>query len=118
MDVLSIIFQVILGLGFLLFGLAKFGSKKLVEEFKHYGYPSWFRVFTGLLELVSAVLVIAGIWNKTLAAWGALLIAVTMLGAIFTHVKMKEPSNKQLMPFILLVIAVVIIVNNFDFLLG
>ena len=52
MTVLSIILQVILGLGFLMFGFMKFGSKQMVEGFKHYGYPGWFRVFTGIVELI------------------------------------------------------------------
>ena len=70
MSVLSIILQIILGLGFLMFGFMKFGSKQMVEGFKHYGYPGWFRVFTGIVELIAAALVIAGIWNETLAALG------------------------------------------------
>ncbi|GAA3334330.1 hypothetical protein GCM10020331_101860 [Ectobacillus funiculus] len=49
------------------------------------GIQQVFRVFTGLVEVISAVLVISGIWNDTLAAWGALLIVGTMLGAIFLH---------------------------------
>ena len=48
MTVLSIILQGILGLGFLMFGFMKFGSKQMVEGFKRYGYPGGFRVFTGL----------------------------------------------------------------------
>ena len=70
MSVLSIILQVMLGLGFLMFGFMKFGSKQMVEGFKHFGYPGWFRVFTGLVELLSAILVIAGIWNNTLGCFG------------------------------------------------
>ena len=70
MSVLSIVLQVILGLGFLMFGLMKFGSKQMVEGFKHYGYPGAFRVFTGLIEVIAAGLVIAGIWNEGLACMG------------------------------------------------
>jgi putative oxidoreductase len=52
-----------------MFGFMKFGSKQMVEGFKHYGYPGGFRVFTGMVEVISGVLVIAGIWNATLAAY-------------------------------------------------
>ena len=118
MGVLSIILQVILGLGFLMFGFMKFGSKQMVEGFKHYGYPGWFRVFTGLVELISAALVIAGIWNETLAAWGGLFIVGTMIGAIFTHVKMKDTAKDMMMPIILLILGLVVLLINFSSLLG
>ena len=118
MSVLSIILQVILGLGFLMFGFMKFGSKQMVEGFKHFGYPGWFRVFTGLVELLSAILVIAGIWNDTLAAWGGLLILVTMIGAIFTHIKIKDTVQHMMMPIILLILGLVVLLINFGSLLG
>jgi putative oxidoreductase len=118
MSVLSIILQVILGLGFLMFGLMKFGSKQMVEGFKHYGYPGWFRVFTGLVELISAALVIAGIWNATFAAWGGLFIVGTMIGAIFTHIKIKDTVKNMMMPIILLILGLVVLVINFGSLLG
>lgn len=118
MSVLSIILQVILGLGFLMFGFMKFGSKQMVEGFKHYGYPEWFRVFTGLVELVSAALVIAGIWNETLAAWGGLFIVATMIGAIFTHFKMKDSVKNMMMPIILLILGLVVLLINSGSLLG
>ncbi|MED4267854.1 DoxX family protein [Priestia megaterium] len=118
MDVLSIILQVILGLGFLMFGFMKFGSKQMVEGFKHYGYPRWFRVFTGLVELISAALVIAGILNDTLAAWGGLFIVATMFGAIFTHIKMKDTVKNMMMPIILLILGLVVLVINFGSLIG
>lgn len=113
MTLLSIILQVLLGLGFLMFGSMKFGSQQMVEGFKTYGYPSWFRIFTGLVEVVAAVLVIAGIWNETLAAWGGLVIVVTMIGAIFTHIKIKDPVKAMSMPFILLVLGLFVLIINF-----
>jgi uncharacterized membrane protein YphA (DoxX/SURF4 family) len=113
MGVLSIIFQVLLGLGFLMFGSMKFGSKQMVEGFKHYGYPGWFRVFTGLVELISAALVIAGIWNETLAAWGGLFIVGTMIGAILTHIKIKDTVKNLMMPIVLLILGLIVLLINF-----
>ena len=117
MSILSIVLQVILGLGFIMFGLMKFGSKQMVEGFKHYGYPGWFRVFTGIVEVISAILVIAGIWNKTLAAWGGLFIVVTMIGAIFTHIKIKDTVQQMMMPIILFILGLVVLLLNLSSLL-
>ncbi|WP_145326089.1 MULTISPECIES: DoxX family protein [Paenibacillus] len=113
MSILSIVLQVILGLGFLMFGFMKFGSKQMVEGFKHYGYPGAFRVFTGLIEVIAAGLVIGGIWSENLAAWGGLVIVVTMIGAILTHIKVKDQLKQMLMPIILLVLGLVVLLINY-----
>ena len=36
MHIFSVINQSVLGIGFLMFGLMKFGSKQMVDEFKRY----------------------------------------------------------------------------------
>lgn len=118
MDVLSIILQVLLGLGFIMFGFSKFTSPQMVEGFKHFGYPGWFRIFTGLVELIAAILVIVGIWNMKFAAWGSLLIVATMIGAIFTHIKMKDTLKDTMMPIILFILGLLVLIINFGSLLA
>ena len=49
--------------------------------FRHWGYPDWFRVTIGVLELAAVVLLALG---RT-AAFGALIILAVMLGAWATH---------------------------------
>ena len=49
--------------------------------FRHWGYPAWFRVSIGILELAAVVLLGLG---RT-AAFGAIIIIVVMLGAWATH---------------------------------
>ncbi|MCM3625781.1 DoxX family protein [Paenibacillus glycanilyticus] len=114
MHILSIILQVILGLGFLMFGFMKFGSKQMVEGFSHYGYPGWFRIFTGIIEVISGILVIVGIWNVTLAAWGSLIIVLTMIGAILTHIKIHDSVKQMMMPILLFIFGLVVLLINFD----
>ncbi|MFJ5761117.1 DoxX family protein [Neobacillus sp. NPDC093182] len=117
MGILSNILQVLLGLGFLMFGFMKFGSKQMVDEFRRYGYPGGFRIFTGLVEVIAAVLVISGIWNDKFAAWGGLFIVGTMLGAIFTHIKVKDPVNRMMMPIVLLILGLIVLLMNLESLL-
>lgn len=114
----SIIIQVFLGLGFIMFGLMKFGSKQMVEGFKHYGYSAGFRIFTGVVEIVAAVLLIAGIWNEVLAAIGGFLVVATMIGAIFTHIKIQDKLKDMTMPIILLVLGAIVLALNYSSLLG
>ncbi|KGX92870.1 DoxX family protein [Pontibacillus halophilus JSM 076056 = DSM 19796] len=110
MDVAVIVIQVLLGLGFIMFGAMKFGAKQMVDEFNRYGYPSSFRMFTGTIEVAAAILMIVGIWNGALASIGAALIIVTMIGAILTHVKVGDPPKAMGMPIILLLLGVVVLV--------
>lgn len=118
MEILSIILQIILGIGFLMFGFMKFGSKQMVDEFQRYGYPGSFRIFTGVVEVVSALLVISGIWNNNLAVYGGILIVVTMLGAIITHIKVKDSVKGMIMPIILFVLGLIVLFINISFFLA
>ena len=52
------------------------------RAFNHWGYPVWFRVLIGVLEIAAALLLL---WPRT-AAYGAALIIVVMLGGMGTHV--------------------------------
>jgi uncharacterized membrane protein YphA (DoxX/SURF4 family) len=49
--------------------------------FRYWGYPDWFRVAIGILELAAVALLALG---RT-AAFGAIIIVVVMLGAWATH---------------------------------
>ena len=63
-------------------GWAKFDNASgWATAFRHWGYPDWFRVLIGILELAAVVLLALG---RT-AAYGAIIIIVVMLGAWATH---------------------------------
>ena len=62
-------------------GLKVAGAPLMVHEFGIIGLGQWFRYFTGGLEIISAVLLLV----PSVAFFGALALAVTMVGAIFTH---------------------------------
>jgi uncharacterized membrane protein YphA (DoxX/SURF4 family) len=50
--------------------------------FRHWGYPDWFRITIGVLEVGAALLLALG---RT-AAFGAIIIIVVMLGGMATHI--------------------------------
>lgn len=115
MYILSVILQSILGIGFLVFGLSKFGSKQMVDEFKRYKLPSSARIFTGLFEVIAAAVIIIGIWFDPYALAGGILMAVTMFFAVLVHlIRVKDPVSKALMPFILLVLALAVVSLNWN----
>ncbi|WP_035405888.1 MULTISPECIES: DoxX family protein [Bacillaceae] len=111
MGTVAFILQILLGLAFLFFGFNKFGSK-MNEEFTRYGYPQWFKIVTGIVELVSGAFLLAGYWNDQLTAWGSLLATLTMLGAVVTHLKVKDAGSKYTVPVVLLLLSALLLYLN------
>jgi putative oxidoreductase len=112
MEIFLIILQVVLGVGFTLFGVTKFGSKQMTEEFKRYGFSSGFRVLTGLLELLGAIGMIAGIWvtDPNLSLYAGALLVIIMMGAVWTHVfKVKDPFMKTVFPIVLMILSAIVV---------
>ena len=67
---------------FLLAGTMKLsGAPMMVQMFGAIGLGQWLRYFTGAIEVVSAVLLLI----PSVASFGAAALAVTMVGAILTH---------------------------------
>lgn len=115
---LPIIIQILLALMFLLAGVPKFTSNQQVEAFKAYGYPQSFRIFTAIVEVATAFLLIIGIWNQQSAAIGGFLVFATMIGAIFTHIKLKDRFKNMVLPIVLLVLGGFILLQKFNVFLG
>ena len=67
---------------FLMAGGSKLaGVPAMVQVFGVIGIGQWFRYVTGTIEVVSAVLLLI----PSVASYGGLALAVTMIGAIITH---------------------------------
>jgi putative oxidoreductase len=67
---------------FLFAGVLKLsGAPLMVQQFAAIGLGQWFRYLTGGIEVVSAVLLLI----PSLAAYGAAALAITMVGAVATH---------------------------------
>jgi uncharacterized membrane protein YphA (DoxX/SURF4 family) len=68
-------------------GLNKFDDGSgWARAFAVWGYPVWFRVLIGVIELSAAVLIL---WPRT-AAYGAILVIVVMLGGMGTHIVIEH----------------------------
>jgi uncharacterized membrane protein YphA (DoxX/SURF4 family) len=64
-------------------GWSKFSDASgWAAAFRQWGYPDWFRVTIGVLEVSAVALLLLG---RT-AAYGAIIIIVVMLGGMATHI--------------------------------
>ncbi len=66
-----------------------------VEAFTHLGLPQWFRIATGWIALAGVVGLIFGFWNEIILVLAALWIACIMLGAVLSHIRVKDPIGKN-----------------------
>jgi uncharacterized membrane protein YphA (DoxX/SURF4 family) len=89
---------------FVLSGSMKFVNAEEAEKlFAKSGYPDWFRVLIGVIEIGGGLALL--IPRTTFYAAAAL--AVVMAGAVFTHLRQGEIPQSAV-PFVLLLVLVVI----------
>jgi putative oxidoreductase len=118
MSILIIIVQVVLGLLFVSIGsMTVAGRKMFVENFRRFGYPQWFRVVTGSLEILGGLGLLTGIWLPWLAALASAGLTLVMLGAVFTEIRTREPLQKVVLPLVMGALAIVVAVSYWPILL-
>jgi hypothetical protein len=92
--------QIIVALGLVNVWVLRFGrktryrggsSETLPGEFATYGLPPWSVWVVGALKLGCACLFLAGIWLPQTVAPTAIVLTLLMLGAIFMHVRVRDP---------------------------
>lgn len=92
---------------FVMAGLPKLmGVPGHVRAFARWGYPDWFRLVVGAVEVSSAVLLLI----PRLAFLGAAGIAAIMAGATYTHV-VRVPEEASRAPFTLTLLALAALVG-------
>lgn len=85
-------------------GLTKLPAGSFWErDFRRWHYPGWMRLAVAAAELAACALLLV----PRLAAYGAMLFAAVMLGAIYTHAAHGETSR---LPFNLLLLALSLLV--------
>jgi uncharacterized membrane protein YphA (DoxX/SURF4 family) len=70
-------------------GMKLAGSQMVAEEFVRYGYPGWFMYVVGAMEVTGAVLLLI----PRAARYGAIVLSVVMIGAMYTHLTHQETPN-------------------------
>ncbi len=90
-----------IALAFLLFGWDKFPSgpdAEWVRFFAQIGWGQWFRYFTGVAEMLGALLVLIP-WTVTA---GLGLLACTMAGAALIHIFVMHHPPNAIIPLVFL----------------
>jgi hypothetical protein len=77
----------------------------IVKEFKQYGISDLLRNVVGAAKIALSTLLIAGIWYPALVLIPALLMAGLMVCAQIAHFKVKNPVQKFVPSFFLLLLS-------------
>jgi putative oxidoreductase len=80
--------QVLAALGFIGTGIAKFAVPFWIQAFARWGYPGWFRMLIGVLEIAGGLLLA---FPRT-ASYAASLLCCILVGAAGTLVLHREPA--------------------------
>ena len=109
MQIVIWVLQGLLAAVFIFAGYGKLtGSKMHKENFIKWELPQWFRVFTGIIELGSAIMLIVGFWNDMWAVYGAIVLILVSIGGIFTHIRIRDSWRATMPIFSLGVIALLL----------
>jgi uncharacterized membrane protein YphA (DoxX/SURF4 family) len=85
-----ILIRLLLALAFFAAGSAKLaGVEMMVVTYDTIGFGQWFRYLTGIIEVVSAIL----LFVPGKQAWGAALLVCTMIGAVLAHLFILGPGS-------------------------
>lgn len=86
--------SILLGLMFVLSGATKFMVPTVPEKFAQWGYPSGFHFVVGGLEVLGGLLLLV----PRTAFSAAVLLAVLMAGAVYTHLVPDQSPASAILP--------------------
>lgn len=115
-----ILCQIIIALGIFNVWIIRYGketnwrggeAKNMKEEFAAYGFPGGFMAFIGAAKILLAICLIIGIWIPLFVKPAAIAMAFLMIGAVSMHVKVKDPLQKSLPAFTMLLLSLIVAVG-------
>jgi putative oxidoreductase len=98
-----VVLSILLALVFLLAGGSKLLNPEMhFQDFEEWGYAPWFVSVVGVIEVVGGVVLLAPFarFSSKTRFYGAMLLAVDMLGATATHLKAGQ-MNRFPVPLVL-----------------
>lgn len=102
MQVITWILLGVLATTFMIVGYGKLsGSRSYYFAFIRWRLPDWFRLFTGAIETLGALLLLIGIWSAKSALFGAVLLLLVCIGGTLVHLRARDSSG-DMIPILLL----------------
>jgi hypothetical protein len=104
MRILSIVMRLLVSLVFIGQSVMKFTGAQ--NEWRDdLEIAPWFWLLTGLIQGVTAILLLASLRWERLAIPAGIVLVVVMLGALVAHVRVSDPVSEMIVPFVLLLLS-------------
>lgn len=110
MQIVAIIVQVLLALGFFMAGRIKaVGTKQSLQARDRLGVAPWFWRLTGFLELAGALGMLTGIFIPSLAALAGIGFVCVLVGAFYLHISRRDGFKHAAPTLALLILSLAVI---------
>jgi len=86
-------------------GIMYFASPFIAKEFKHLGFPDYFRVELGIVQLLGALALILPMVSNRIKEWAYAGFAINFISAITAHIAV-EGASAAIAPLISLLLLV------------
>ncbi|MDI9877821.1 DoxX family protein [Flectobacillus longus] len=97
----------LISLGSLLAVYWYFTDIKIVESYKHFGFPAYFRIQVGISKLVGAIVLIVPFFPAKMKEWAYAGFGILYISAAIIHYMVGDPTANLVVPLINLVILTV-----------
>ena len=89
-----------------------FRRENIIVEFEQYGISDIIRNIVGALKISLSTILILGIWYNEFLILSSLVMAFLMICAQYFHIKVRNPLNKFIPSFCLLMLCLFIAAKN------
>ncbi len=86
--------------------------QNIIEEFEAYKLPAWLRDLVGILKISFVLMLFSS--DSIVILSGAAGIAVLMIAALITHLRVKNPFYKMLPSMSLMILCLVIALHAYS----
>tara|TARA_B100001175_G_C19335812_1_gene554846 strand:+ start:509 stop:847 length:339 start_codon:yes stop_codon:yes gene_type:complete len=107
----SLILILISGVSFVIYGISSFFSKKMLVEYKRWGYPEQ-RLLIGGLQFLGGLGLFVGLYFEPLIPLSSASLLLLMLAAIGVRIKIKDQPIMMLPAVFYALINFLILINS------
>ena len=93
-----------------------FRFDNIARDFERFQYPPIFRNAVGLVKLVSATLLVVGVWSPAVVPGAAAAMAALMVGAQWSHWRVGNPTAQRIPSAVLLLLSAIVLVESLGWL--
>ena len=106
MENILILSQIVIAFSILIVWVVRY--ENIVVEFEHYQLSTLTRNIVGALKISLSTILVLGIWYNELLFFSSLIMAFLMICAQYFHFKFKNPIQKFIPSFLLLLVSLFI----------